>query len=89
LMGCLWHLDLGDVVFPMQFIYLEAYGRQRWDLRTQVDGSNFFFLLWCFLMFFCWWKECSQQVVGFMFLLDFHILRRRLKQFVVIDNIMS
>jgi hypothetical protein len=29
LMGCLWHLDLGDAVLHMQLIYLEAYGRQR------------------------------------------------------------
>jgi hypothetical protein len=29
LMGCLWHLDLGDAMLCMQFIYLEAYGRQR------------------------------------------------------------
>jgi hypothetical protein len=46
------HLDLGDVVCWVQIMFLKAYGRWRWDFRTQINEVTHILFL-CFQFPFC------------------------------------
>ncbi len=82
-------LDLGDVVCCMQVLFLDAYGRWRQDLRTQVDEARQILLL-CFRFLFCVFYMKIVLTTSFrVFVFLGFLLQNILEQFAEVDNKMS